>query len=36
MVEYEGGQVIPEPSTILLAGAGLVGVGVFRKKFRER
>jgi hypothetical protein len=27
---------IPEPSTMLLFGSGLIGVGVFRKKFKNK
>lgn len=30
------GDVIPEPSTILLLGGGLIGVGVFARRFRKK
>ncbi len=34
-VAYEGAAPVPEPSTILLLGAGLAGVGLMRRRFKE-
>jgi len=34
MDDFTYNATVPEPSTLLLFGTGLIGIGIFRRKFK--